>query len=186
MDDTSLIWPHGPEKLKGLLYHLYNVHQNIHFTMENDRLDHFPSLALTFTWDWWPSGSQDLLKIHKHYPLPQPWPTTPLFQQVRQSFHLGAQGHSFSRKHHIQLQNTKILSIKSHYMRSVVRVVTMILHHLNRMNREDGLVLSMLWKPLIQTLREKRKTFPWGYSTLAALFRTKHILDLIFPCHLYN
>ena len=115
--------------------------------MENDRVDHFPALALTFTWEWWPSGSRDLLKIHK------PWLTTPLFQQVGQSFHLAAQEHSFSRKHHVQLQNTEILSIKSHYMHSVIRVVTMVLHHLNRMNREDGLVLSRSWKPLIQTLR---------------------------------
>lgn len=184
MDDTFLIWPHGPEKLKGLLYHLYRVHQNIHFTIENDRVDHFPSLALTFAWDWWPSGSRDLLKIHEHYPLPEPWLTAPIFQQVGQSIHLGAQEHSFSRKYHIQLRNTKILSIKSHYMHSVIRVVTMILHHLNRMNKEDALVLSRSLKPLIQTLREKRKPFPWGYSTLAALFRTKHIHDLIFPCHL--
>jgi transposase InsO family protein len=42
---------------------------------------------------------------------------------------------------------------------SVFRVLTVILHHLNRMNREDGLVLSRSWKPFIQTLREKRKTF---------------------------
>jgi hypothetical protein len=68
MDDTSLIWPHGPEKLKGLLYSLYSVHQHIHFTMENDRVDNFPPLALTFTWDWWPSGSQDLLKIKRTLP----------------------------------------------------------------------------------------------------------------------
>jgi hypothetical protein len=38
-------------------------------------------------------------------------------------------------------------------MHSVIRVVTMVLHHWNRMNREDGLVLSRSWKPLIQTLR---------------------------------
>jgi hypothetical protein len=46
MDDTFVIWPHGPEKLEEFLYYLNSVHQNIQFTMENDRDDHLPFLGI--------------------------------------------------------------------------------------------------------------------------------------------
>jgi hypothetical protein len=34
VDDTFVIWPHGPSKLANVLDHLNGVHENIKFTME--------------------------------------------------------------------------------------------------------------------------------------------------------
>jgi hypothetical protein len=36
VDDTFVIWPHGPGKLAEFLNHLNGVHENINFTMERD------------------------------------------------------------------------------------------------------------------------------------------------------
>jgi hypothetical protein len=36
VDDTFVIWPHGPEKLEGFLDHLYGIHRIIQFTMETE------------------------------------------------------------------------------------------------------------------------------------------------------
>jgi hypothetical protein len=37
VDDTFVIWPHGPGKLNDFLDHLNSVHDNIKFTMEMER-----------------------------------------------------------------------------------------------------------------------------------------------------
>ena len=34
VDDTFVIWPHGPQHLQGFLDHLNNLHPNIKFTMD--------------------------------------------------------------------------------------------------------------------------------------------------------
>jgi hypothetical protein len=34
MDDTTVIWPHSPNRLRDYLNHLNSVHWNIQFTME--------------------------------------------------------------------------------------------------------------------------------------------------------
>ncbi|XP_023702101.1 uncharacterized protein LOC111861620 [Cryptotermes secundus] len=46
MDDTFVIWPHGPYKLKEFLNHLNSVHQCIHFTMETKIEVHLPFLDI--------------------------------------------------------------------------------------------------------------------------------------------
>ncbi|XP_033609102.1 uncharacterized protein LOC117282660 [Cryptotermes secundus] len=38
LDDTFIIWPHGPNKLKDFLNHLNSIHQCIQFTMETLKL----------------------------------------------------------------------------------------------------------------------------------------------------
>jgi hypothetical protein len=44
VDNTFVIWPHGPESLRDLPRHLNSVHQNILFTMETERDGHLPFL----------------------------------------------------------------------------------------------------------------------------------------------
>jgi hypothetical protein len=46
IDDTFIIWPHGPGKLAEFLDHLNRVHENIKFTMETERDGHLPFLDI--------------------------------------------------------------------------------------------------------------------------------------------
>jgi hypothetical protein len=61
--------------------------------------------------------------------------------------------HSISRGHRILLQDVKILSTKSRYMDRLFKEAIEIELHANNMNREDGLCLSLWWKPLIHSLK---------------------------------
>jgi hypothetical protein len=40
VDDTFVIWPHGPGKLSVFLDHLNSIHESIQFTMETERDGH--------------------------------------------------------------------------------------------------------------------------------------------------
>jgi hypothetical protein len=46
VDDTFVIWPHSPDRLKDFLDHLNGIHQNIQFTMEMERDGHLPFLDI--------------------------------------------------------------------------------------------------------------------------------------------
>jgi hypothetical protein len=46
VDDTFVIWQHGPDKLKDFLHRLNNIHQSIQFTMEPESEGHLPFLDL--------------------------------------------------------------------------------------------------------------------------------------------
>jgi hypothetical protein len=65
--------------------------------------------------------------------------------------------HSINLGHHIQLQDTTILSTKSRSMDQMIRETTEIELHPNNMNRDDGLHLSWSWKPFIHSLKGCRK-----------------------------
>jgi hypothetical protein len=58
--------------------------------------------------------------------------------------------------HHIQIQNTTILSTKSRCMDQMIKEAILIKLHPN-MNREDGLRPSWSWKPLIHSINARRK-----------------------------
>jgi hypothetical protein len=46
VDDTFVIWPHRPDKLKDLLNHLNSIHERIKFTMETESEGHVPFLDI--------------------------------------------------------------------------------------------------------------------------------------------
>ncbi|PNF14479.1 hypothetical protein B7P43_G18379 [Cryptotermes secundus] len=46
VDDTFVIWPHGPDKLKDFLNHLNSIQQCIQFTMETETEGHLPFLDI--------------------------------------------------------------------------------------------------------------------------------------------
>jgi hypothetical protein len=56
-----------------------------------------------------------------------------------------------------QTQNTKILSTKYCYMGCIVREAGEIGLHLDIWKRDDGLVFSRAWKPLIHPMKKWRK-----------------------------
>jgi hypothetical protein len=72
MDNTFVIWPHGPDKLKDFLHHLKSIHQSIQFTMETESEGHLPFLFLdiyrrpdgslpTLSW-WWGLSAPETLR----------------------------------------------------------------------------------------------------------------------------
>jgi hypothetical protein len=46
VDDTFIIWPHGTKKLERFLDHFSELHRNIQFFIEMERVDHLPFLDI--------------------------------------------------------------------------------------------------------------------------------------------
>jgi len=63
--------------------------------------------------------------------------------------------HSFSSKHHIRLEDTKILAKEDHFFKRRIKEAIEILKHPNNLNRDNGLEISENWIPLIQDKRTR-------------------------------
>jgi hypothetical protein len=62
--------------------------------------------------------------------------------------------HSLKTKHHVCLEDTKILAKEDHYYKRRLREALEIIKHPNNMNRDGGLEVSSFWHPLINQLRD--------------------------------
>jgi hypothetical protein len=55
----------------------------------------------------------------------------------------------------ILLQDVEILSTKSGYLDCLIMEAIEVDLHPNNINREDGLIISGAWKPIIRLMKEK-------------------------------
>ena len=53
------------------------------------------------------------------------------------------------------IEKAKFIATEDHYMRRRIREAVEIGKHPKNLNRDGGLVISEIWKPLIQKLRDK-------------------------------
>ena len=64
--------------------------------------------------------------------------------------------HSIDNDHKIRFQETQILASKSGYTDRLIREATELDLHPNKINREDGLLLSTAWQPAIPQIKKKQ------------------------------
>ena len=76
--------------------------------------------------------------------------------------------HSLENDHIIRLQDTKLLSAKTGYSDRFIREAIEIEMHPNNMNKDDGLILSTAWNPLLHILKEKRDKHTTIYNNQTA------------------
>jgi hypothetical protein len=74
-------------------------------------------------------------------------------QTLNECIHTSALAeHSLKTKHHVCLEDTKILAKEDHYYKRSFREALEIIKHPNNMNKDGGLEVSNNWLPLINQL----------------------------------
>jgi hypothetical protein len=67
--------------------------------------------------------------------------------------------HGFNHNHKILVQEFEVLFTKSGYLDRLIMEAIEVNLHPNNINREDGLILSRAWKPIIRLLQENSDSF---------------------------
>jgi hypothetical protein len=62
--------------------------------------------------------------------------------------------HSLTTKHHVRLEDTKILAKEDHLLKLRIREAIKIIKNPNNLNRDNGLEMSDSWIPLIRERRQ--------------------------------
>ena len=63
--------------------------------------------------------------------------------------------HSINKNHYMCIEQDKVIATEYHYMRRRIREAMEIEKHPKNFNRDDGMVISEIWKHLIRKLRDK-------------------------------
>jgi hypothetical protein len=74
--------------------------------------------------------------------------------------------HSLKTKHHVCLEDTKILTKEDHYYKRHIKEAIEIIKHPNNMNRDGGLEVSSFWHPLINQLKDSGRLGFLGIESL--------------------
>ena len=72
-------------------------------------------------------------------------------QDHHQKLALAKHGHQ--SRHHIRIEETKLITIEEHYKRRKIREAIEIEKFPLNLNRDDGLKLNECWRPIIRHLK---------------------------------
>jgi hypothetical protein len=74
--------------------------------------------------------------------------------------------HSLKTKHHVCLEDTKILTKEDHYYKRRIKEALKIIKHPNNMNTDGGLEVSRFWHPFINQTKDFGRPGHLGIKSL--------------------
>jgi hypothetical protein len=91
--------------------------------------------------------------------------------------------HGFNNNQTINRPYTRLISAKSGYLDRITREAIEIELHPRNLNREDGLMFSKSWAPLLHTLKKRSKLLITTGLTVRTL-RHLHYIDSLALCYI--